>query len=99
MKFDKSTKILINLVLILVIAFLLKSIIAVPKNLYARNGIEYKVVIYEDQINLAMQKEGAVSYENRHTRYETPLNEIAAKGWTFHSHIKVAGYTLLVFER
>ena len=49
MKLDKSTKILINLVLILVIVFLLKSIAAVPKNLYAQHNEKYKVIYYEDE--------------------------------------------------
>lgn len=99
MKFDKSTKILINLVLILVIAFLLKSIIAVPKNLYAQANFEYKIIWYEDEVGMAMQKEGAVSWEKRHTRFEEPLRRLAEEGWRFHSDIKVSGYTLLVFER
>jgi len=99
MKFDKSTKILINLVLILVIAFLLKSTIAVPKNLYAQANYEYKIIWYEDEVGMAMQKEGAVSYEKRHTRFEEPLKRLAEEGWRFHSDIRVSGYTLLVFER
>ena len=36
MRFEKSTKILINFVLILVIALLVNSLITVPSELYAR---------------------------------------------------------------
>ena len=99
MKFDKPTKILINLVLILMTAFLIKSIIAVPKNLYAQANYEYKIIWYEDEVGMAMQKEGAVSWEKRHTRFEEPLRRLAEEGWRFHSDIKVSGFTLLVFER
>lgn len=99
MKFDRSTKILINLVLLFVIVFLLKSIMAVPKNLYAQSNYEYKIIWYEDEVGIAMQKEGAVSWEKRHTRFEEPLKRLAKEGWRFHSDIKMSGYTLLVFER
>ena len=99
MKLSKSTTILLNAVLILVIVFLLKSITAVPKNLYAQSNTKYKIIYYEDEIGLAAMKEGTVSWEKRHTRFEEPLNKLAEEGWRFHSDIKMSGYTLLVFER
>lgn len=99
MKFDKSTKILIHLILVLLAVFLLKSLIAVPKNLYARNNYQYKIIYYEDEVGLAAMKEGAVSWEKRNTRYEEPINKLAKEGWRFHSDIRMGNYTLLVFER
>lgn len=99
MKVDKSTKILINLILVLLVVFLLKSITAVPKNLYAQGNHQYKIIYYEDEVGLAAMKEGAVSWEKRHSRFEAPLNKLAEEGWRYHSDIKMSNYTLLVFER
>ena len=99
MKLGKSTTILLNAVLILLVAILLKSLITIPKNLYAQSNITYKIIYYEDEIGLAAMKEGTVSWEKRHTRFEEPLNKLAEEGWRFHSDIKMSGYTLLVFER
>ncbi|MDH5466596.1 MAG: hypothetical protein OEY25_04185 [Candidatus Aminicenantes bacterium] len=99
MKFDKSTKILINLILVLLVVFLLKSITAVPKKLYAQGHYQYKIVHYEDEVSLAAMKEGAVTWEERLFRYEVPFKNMAEEGWRFHSDIKIGNYTLLVFER
>jgi hypothetical protein len=44
MKLNKSTTILINLVLVLIIIFLAKSLIGFPKNAYTASPVEYKVV-------------------------------------------------------
>ena len=99
MKLSKSTTILLNAVLFLLIVILLKSLITIPKDLYAQDSYKYKVIYYEDEIGLAAMKEGAVSWEERHTRFEEPINKLAEQGWRFHSDIKMSGYTLLVFER
>ncbi len=99
MKLGKPTTILLNALLILLIIILLESLIAVPKDLYAQDNYKYKVIYYEDEIGLAAMKEGAVSWEERHTRFEQPINKLAEEGWRFHSDIKMSGYTLLVFER
>lgn len=99
MKFSKSTTILLNAVFILLIVILLKSLITIPKDLYAQGNYKYKVIYYEDEIGLAAMKEGTVSWEKRHTRFEAPINQLAEEGWRFHSDIKMSGYTLLVFER
>jgi len=106
MKFDKSTKILINLVLALLLVFLVKSITAVPKNLYGQGNYQYKImnyqykiIHYEDEVGLAAMKEGAVTWEKRLSRYEAPFKKMAEEGWRYHSDIKTGNYTLLVFER
>jgi len=99
MKFDKSTKILINLVLALLLVFLVKSITAIPKNLYGQGNYQYKIIHYEDEVGLAAMKEGAVTWEKRLTRYEAPFKKMAEEGWRYHSDIKTGNYTLLVFER
>ena len=99
MKVDKSTKFLINLILVLLVVFLLKSITTVPKNLYAQGNYQYKIIYYEDEVSLAAMKEGALSWEKRLSRYEAPLNKLAEEGWRYHSDIKISNYTLLVFER
>ncbi len=99
MKLNKSTTILLNAVLILLVFILMKSLIAIPKDLYAEGSHKYKVIYYEDEISLAAMKEGAVTWEERLTKFETPINQVAEKGWKFHSDIKMSGYTLLVFER
>jgi hypothetical protein len=44
MKLQRSTTVLINVVLILIIVMLAKSIVGVPKNVYAATPTEYKVV-------------------------------------------------------
>ena len=44
MKINKSTTILINVVLVLIIVFLAKSFIGFPKNANAASPVEYKVV-------------------------------------------------------
>jgi hypothetical protein len=99
MKLSKSTTILLNAVLMLLIVILLKSLITIPKDLYAQNNFKYKIIYYEDEISLTAMREGAVTWEERLTKFEAPINQLAEKGWRFHSDIKMSGYTLLVFER
>ena len=43
MKLSKSTTILLNVVLVLLIVFLFKSLIAIPKSVYANPGYSYKL--------------------------------------------------------
>ena len=51
MKFSKSNKILINVIFILVIVFLLKSLFAFPKETFAqKNYAKYKVIQFKDSI-------------------------------------------------
>jgi hypothetical protein len=44
MKLNKSTIILLNVMLILIVVLLVKSIIFEPKNLYAAKNFEYKTI-------------------------------------------------------
>jgi len=70
MKLKKSTTILFNIVLILVVVLLVKSLIAVPKNVYAKSAIEYKVHRLESR--------------GGNSLYNT-LSTYAKEGWTLHS--------------
>jgi len=79
MKLDKFTKVLINLVLILVIVLLLKFLITVPRDVYAKGMYEYKVTIDGDS----------------RSEIEENINKMAREGWTLHSTNHVAlGYLL-----
>ena len=69
MKFDKSTKILLNLVLILVIALLVKSLIVVPNDAYARENVEYKVL----------------RAPRTHAELQPLINAHVKSGWKLHS--------------
>lgn len=44
MKLNKSTTILLNVVLFLLVVLLVKSIITIPKSVYANAGIRYEIV-------------------------------------------------------
>ena len=71
MKFDKFTKVLINLVLILLIALLLKSLIIAPKDVYAKSNLEYKLVSWTGRSD--DEKEGR--------EHEALINQFAKQGW------------------
>ena len=79
MKLSKSTTIFLNIMLILVIALLIKSVISVPKNLYAKGMYKYKVTIDGDS----------------RSEIEENINKMAKEGWRLHSTYHVAlGYLL-----
>ena len=69
MKLDKFTKILLNVVFILLIALLVKSLATVPKDLYAKDNVEYEVEAFD--VSISELGKG--------------LNEMAKKGWRLHS--------------
>jgi hypothetical protein len=71
MKLNKFTKLLLNLVLILLIALLLKSLITVPKNAYANETKEYLGI---DNINFMGARE-----------FADQCNKFAKEGWKLHS--------------
>lgn len=85
MKLSQSTTILANVILILAIAFLLKSIFIFPKDLQAqRNYAKYKVIQLKDSVE----------------QIEKDLNENANEGWKLY-YIAHLGFSLpiAVLER
>lgn len=86
MKLNKSTTILLNIVLILFIALLVKFLIVVPKDVYAKANVEYKVVNWSGERTRKEQAQG----------HEAWLNSLAKEGWKF---ICFSSYKGMVFER
>lgn len=84
MKLNKSTTVLLNVVLILLVAIMLKNLLSFPKTLFAGGSPQYKVV--KDLSN------------NPETRLEKTLNNMAKEGWRFHSLYPTSTW-LLVFEK
>jgi hypothetical protein len=84
MKLSKSTTILINVALVLLIAILVKSLIAVPRNASAAPNKDYSVV----------------AYPSTGQNVEQMLNEKAKEGWNFVFAFQFgrAQYSL-IFER
>jgi hypothetical protein len=84
MKLSKSTTVLINVALILLVALLAKSLVAVPKNVGAAQSREYKVV----------------PYPSTGQNVEQMLNAQAQEGWRFVFAFEFgrAPYSL-IFER
>jgi hypothetical protein len=80
MKFDKSTKILLNLVLILVIALLVKSLIVVPNDAYARENVEYKIL----------------RTPTTHAELQPLINAHVKSGWKLHSLVPSPDKIVLV---
>ena len=105
MKLDRSTKILLNLVLILVIALLLKFLVTTPKT-YAAIGPEYKVSTVEQEFASYMSdaertKLGA-DWWNKLTSSEKwtyLFNWNRRTGWKYHSFVTFNNDLFLVFER
>jgi hypothetical protein len=84
MKLSKSTTILINVALVLLIAILVKSLIAIPKNVSAAANKEYSVV----------------GYPSTGQNVEQMLNEKANEGWNFIFAYQFGpGRYSLIFER
>ena len=84
MKFPRSTTILVNFALVLVVALLVKALIAVPSSAKAAQSREYKVV----------------AYPSTGQNVEQMLNEYAGDGWRFVFAFEFgrAPYSL-IFER
>jgi hypothetical protein len=84
MKFSRSTTILVNIALVLVVALLVKALITVPSSAGAAQAREYKVV----------------AYPSTGQNVEQMLNEYAGDGWRFVFAFEFgrAPYSL-IFER
>ncbi|MFQ6070018.1 MAG: hypothetical protein ACE5LC_05765 [Candidatus Aminicenantales bacterium] len=85
MNLNKSTRILINVALVLLIALLLKSLISVPRSAVARSGSQYKVVDIADF--------GETNAKTL-TQY---INQLSEHGWRLHS--LVPWIEVVIFER
>ena len=73
MKLDKFTRVCINIVLILLIALLVKSLVTVPRDLQAKTNMEYRVV---EVTGYARNDAQGVTKK---------INDYVNKGWKFHS--------------
>lgn len=84
MKLSRSTTILVNIALVLVVALLVKALITVPSSAGAAQAREYKVV----------------AYPSTGQNVEQMLNEYAGDGWRFVFAFEFgrAPYSL-IFER
>jgi len=85
MKFNKSTTILLNIMLILIIAFLVRSLFAVPKDAHASDNLEYKVIDLKP-LSEVLTQEAVAELLNK---------QVKDGGWKFHSQTSYG----LVFER
>jgi hypothetical protein len=106
MRLDKFTKVLLNLVLVLLVALLLKSLIGVPKEIYAQGGNVYKVSIIEQEVEMIMKDVGSRKLDSRWWEKMSPgeqwsyvFNWNAGRGWKFHSFIAFDEELLLIFEK
>jgi deoxyhypusine synthase len=110
MKLDKFTKVLVNLVLILLIALLVKSLVIVPRDLYAKAGVEYKTTslvievkeLGDEGINKLYRKTPEEEYERMDSYIcDFVLNQYAKKGWRLHGYIptKNGEDAIIIFER
>ncbi len=104
MKLDKSTKILLNLALILVIALLLKFLVTIPKT-YAAVGPEYKVSSVEQEFANYMgdaerTKLGADWWDKLTSseKWTYMFNWNRRRGWKYHSFVIFNDEVFLVFE-
>lgn len=76
MKLNKATKILVNIILILIIAILIKSLVTAPRILQANPIPEYLAVPYRTDIFVPTAQTGSL------TNF---LNVKAQEGWRLHS--------------
>jgi len=51
MKLNKSTTVLLNVVLILLVAILFKNLLSFPKSLHAQDSVRYQVFFYHSVVN------------------------------------------------
>lgn len=97
MKFAKSTTILLNVILVLAIAILVKSAITFPKSAYAQgSAFSYKLA------NVGPTQE-EIQRTGRPTpsliQVEQKVNAFAEEGWRLHSLSAVGGGYVAVLER
>lgn len=84
MKLDKSTKILINLTLVLCIALLVKTLITIPNFAYASDNAEYSYVWSK-----------VVDFKE----LDETLKIYSTRGWKLHSHSWAENQILVFFEK
>ena len=87
---QKSTRLLLNLVLILLVLILMKSLLSLPRHLYAAQDAEYKVVKYSKN-EFVWNEEGLSRFLNVNTK----------QGWRYHSMHwgEASGQIFGIFER
>jgi len=96
MKLTKSTTILLNVVLVLIIALLVKFVIVSPKNVYAQgSSFSYKFA-YVGPTQEEIQQTGRPTASPE--QLEQKINAIAQEGWKLHS-ISLVGSYIAIFER
>ena len=86
MRLDKSRKILINMALILLLALLVKFLVAIPNEAQAKTRYEYKFVDVEE-FGGEMKAKALTQY----------VNQLAQNGWRLHSLVPWA--EVVIFER
>jgi len=86
MKLNKTTKILVNVLLVLVIAILVKSLVTASQNLQASSVPEYLAIDFQ---NLGLSN---FAQTGSFTNF---LNAKAKEGWMLHSVF----YSGIIFER
>lgn len=111
MKLDRSTKVCLNLVLILLIALLGKNLITVPKEMYAQRirpptANIYKASLLDDEFETLVAEAGREKLGTEWWDKMTPnekwtymFNWNASRGWNFHSFIAFDEEVVLVFTR
>jgi hypothetical protein len=105
-KLDKSTKFLINLVLILLIALFLKLLINGPTEIYAQTSNRYKVTSLEEEVETVAKEVGSGFLDSREWEKMSPsekwtylFNWNAGRGWHFHSFMEFEEGLFLIFSR
>jgi len=96
MKLSKSTTMLLNVVLVLVIAFLIKSVMASPEHAYAQSSsYSYKLASVGPTQEEILQTGRPTP---NITQVEEKLNAFARDGWKLHS-ISLLGGAVAILER
>jgi ABC-type uncharacterized transport system permease subunit len=96
MKLSKSTTILLNVILVLIIALLVKSAIASPKHAYAQGSTySYKLASVGPTQEEILQTGRPTP---NITQVEEKLNAFARDGWKLHS-ISLLGGAVAILER
>ncbi len=106
MKLDKSTKFLINLVLILLSALFLKLLFNGPMEAYAQTSTRYKVTSLEEEVDTVSKEVGSKFLDSREwekmslsEKWTYLFNWNAARGWHFHSYMDFEEGLFLIFSR
>ena len=96
MKPAKSTAIVLSAVLVLIIALLIKSAIASPKNAYAQGSAYSYKLVYVGPTQEEIQQTGRPTPTP--AQLEEKINAIAQEGWKLHS-LSLVGSYMAIFER